>query len=119
MMHPGPTVFFHANVAQPKVHQTYTLHLTDGVTTIKAIEIGTKNLRALQGLNPEDHYRPGTKVRLRGPLKLRKGVLILPCGSISMPSRLASSSCAILGGEVILMICCLLLVCILPLTKTR
>ncbi|VDO01491.1 unnamed protein product [Rodentolepis nana] len=89
------------NHLQPQNTPTYALHLTDGVTTIKAVEIGTKFNP--HGRSPEECFRTGAKVKLRGPLKLLKGVLMLPAGSISSPeatSQSENAQCRLLGGEV-------------------
>ncbi|KAM7539122.1 hypothetical protein Aperf_G00000057186 [Anoplocephala perfoliata] len=89
---------------QPQYQQntaTYALHLTDGVSTIKAVEIGCKN--SSTGRSPEECFHIGAKVKLRGPLKLRKGVLMLPPGSISNPevnTQSRNAQCCLLGGEV-------------------
>nr|CUU99568.1 hypothetical transcript [Hymenolepis microstoma] len=86
---------------QPQNTPTYALHLTDGVTTIKAVEIGSKYNS--HGRSPEECFRTGAKVKLRGPLKLLKGVLMLPAGSISSPeatSQSENAQCRLLGGEV-------------------
>ncbi|KAL5105224.1 RecQ-mediated genome instability protein 1 [Taenia crassiceps] len=80
---------------------TYALHLTDGVRTIKAVEVGS--VYSTTATSPEEWFRIGAKVRLKGPLKLRKGVLLLPCGTISNPavtSQSPNSQCCFLGGEV-------------------
>uniref|UniRef100_A0A5K3FNB0 RecQ-mediated genome instability protein 1 n=2 Tax=Mesocestoides corti TaxID=53468 RepID=A0A5K3FNB0_MESCO len=78
---------------------TYALYLTDGITTIKAVELGSK-ASSSSSLVLEDRYRVGAKVKLRGPLKLRNRVLMLPCGSITCPSASPQSHCVVLGGEV-------------------
>ncbi|VDM30610.1 unnamed protein product [Hydatigera taeniaeformis] len=80
---------------------TYALHLTDGVRTIKAIEVGSAYSATRP--SPEEWFRIGSKVKLKGPLKLRKGVLLLPNGTISNPAvtaQLPNSQCCFLGGEV-------------------
>ncbi|CDS38185.1 recQ mediated genome instability protein 1 [Echinococcus multilocularis] len=80
---------------------TYALHLTDGVRTIKAVEVGS--MTSTTATSPEEWFRVGTKVKLKGPLKLRKGVLLLPNGTISNPvvtAQSPNSQCCVLGGEV-------------------
>ncbi|CAH8459986.1 unnamed protein product [Dicrocoelium dendriticum] len=63
----------------------HSLFLTDGITQIKAVELGTL-VRGNRSLLSHDELlrrlRPGVKVRLRGPLVLRKNVLLLPPGAI-------------------------------------
>ncbi|VDK20475.1 unnamed protein product [Taenia asiatica] len=80
---------------------TYALHLTDGVRTIKAVEVGS--VYSATVTSPEEWFRIGAKLKLKGPLKLRKGVLLLPNGTISNPAVTAqspNSQCCFLGGEV-------------------
>ncbi|VDL94794.1 unnamed protein product [Schistocephalus solidus] len=78
--------------------QTMAVLLTDGVTTIKAIELGMPR-RPVGNIELTTKFAPGRKVRLRGPLNIRKGVLILPCGSFSSHNA-PESHFYILGGEV-------------------
>lgn len=83
---------------------TYALHLTDGVRTIKAVEVGS--VYSTTATSPEEWFQIGAKVKLKGPLKLRKGVLLLPNGTISNPAVTAqspNSQCRFLGGEVSLL----------------
>lgn len=78
----------------------HSLFLTDGVTQIKAVEFGTSVLDNRAFLPHDEllhHLRPGVKVRLRGPLMLRKNILLLPSGAIE---TLNHPQLQVLGGEV-------------------
>ncbi|VDN12816.1 unnamed protein product [Dibothriocephalus latus] len=77
---------------------TLAVLLTDGVSTIKAVELGVPR-RPVGSIDLKTKFAPGRKVRLRGPLNIRKGVLILPCGSLSA-QNVPESQFYILGGEV-------------------
>ena len=72
----------HQPAWQPKPSRSLYLSLTDGVQKVKALEMNPLNQLA-------DWPKPGSKVRLTGPLVCRRGVVLLS------PSQLV-----VLGGEV-------------------
>nr|CAH8822029.1 unnamed protein product [Trichobilharzia regenti] len=90
------------NTRQSTVASCVTLILTDGVHEIKAIEFGSRSSlgsrsSALSFNELSQKFRPGVKIRLRGPLLLRNNVLLVPPGAIQ---SLSSRQLEVLGGEV-------------------
>ncbi|KAA3678646.1 uncharacterized protein DEA37_0000792, partial [Paragonimus westermani] len=94
----------HRNSGDNATQKSLAVFLTDGVTQIKAIELGSLTRdrgacgsRVLSLDELAERLRPGVKVRLRGPLTLRNKVLLLPAGVIE---TLAHPQFQVLGGEV-------------------
>ncbi|KAF7233435.1 hypothetical protein EG68_06694 [Paragonimus skrjabini miyazakii] len=94
----------HYNSGNNATQKSLAVFLTDGVTQIKAIELGSLardrracGSRVLSSDELAERLRPGVKVRLRGPLTLRNKVLLLPAGVIE---TLAHPQFQVLGGEV-------------------
>ncbi|CAH8429909.1 unnamed protein product [Schistosoma turkestanicum] len=88
------------NFRQSTLANCLTLLLTDGVNEIKVIEFGTQSTRSRSALPFNEllkKLRPGVKIRLRGPLLLRKNVLLVPPGALQ---SLSSHQLEVLGGEV-------------------
>ncbi|CAH8430826.1 unnamed protein product [Heterobilharzia americana] len=89
------------NIRQSTIANCVTLILTDGVHEIKAIEFGSRSSgprsSSLSFRELSQKFRPGVKIRLRGPLLLRNNVLLVPPGAIQ---SLSSHHLEVLGGEV-------------------
>ncbi|KAH8855764.1 RecQ-mediated genome instability protein 1 [Schistosoma japonicum] len=88
------------NARQSTTTNCLTLILTDGVNEIKVIEFGIKSSTGSRPLTFNElskKFRPGVKIRLRGPLLLRNNVLIVPPGALQ---SLSSHQLEVLGGEV-------------------